>query len=461
MGWQETSVPFHQDSTELNRVFSTPNMARLAEQGVKFTQAYACAVCSPSRVSWMTGYNAARHQVTNWTLRRGVSPDWEHPVITPPEWNVNGISPNPDTENSFHVKGTLPQILSQAGYRTIHVGKAHFGAKGTPGENPENLGFQVNIAGHAAGGPGSYHGDKNFSAFWRNGSQIWDVPGLDQYHGQEINLTEALTREAIKEIKESVRADSAFFLYMSHYAIHAPWEEDRRFYQKYLDLGYDEFTARYASMVESMDHSLGDIMDVLTEENIEENTLVLFLSDNGSPSQARPNLPLRGHKLTPYEGGIRVPMLVKWPGRAPSGMTCGEFVIIEDVYPSLLQVAGVTLANFPEDIDGKSWVEQLQKPELSTSSERPIYWHFPHTYDQPPYSALRKGKWKLIYQHVDQSLELYNLESDISESQNMSKSKPEKLQEMVATLANFLRESKAGMSINKSTGQPIPYPDEL
>jgi arylsulfatase A-like enzyme len=198
-------------------------MEVLAREGMKFTQAYASAVCSPSRVSLMTGMNAARHQVTNWTLRKDQSPDPENPRMAPPEWNVNGLS---DTTGILHtvVAKTLPMYLKEAGYTTIHVGKAHFGAKDTPGENPLNLGFDVNIAGHAAGGPGSYHGDKNFSAVWRNGDKIWDVPGLEKYYGQKINLTEALTREANQAIEEAVSEDKPFYLYMSHYTVHAPWE---------------------------------------------------------------------------------------------------------------------------------------------------------------------------------------------------------------------------------------------
>lgn len=150
MGWLETSVPFHSEVTELNKRFHTPNMDRLASRGMKFTQAYACAVCSPSRISLNTGLNAARHRVTTWTLRKNKSPEPEHKTLIPPEWNVNGICTEPGVARTTVVKMS-PQILRENGYKTIHTGKAHFGAKDTPGENPLNLGFDVNIAGHAAG----------------------------------------------------------------------------------------------------------------------------------------------------------------------------------------------------------------------------------------------------------------------------------------------------------------------
>ena len=234
MGWQDTSVPFHTATTELNRRYRTPNMDRLAASGMKFTQAYACSVCSPTRVSLMTGLNAARHRVTNWTLKKNASNDRGHATLAFPKWNVNGLSPVAGIERTVHAKA-LPAYLREAGYRTIHVGKAHFGAIGTPGADPTNVGFDVNIAGHAAGGPGSFLGTQNFSAAWRRGGAVWDVPGLGKYHGKPIFLTEALTIEANSAVDQAVEDQKPFFLYMSHYAVHVPFAKDDRFYQKYRD----------------------------------------------------------------------------------------------------------------------------------------------------------------------------------------------------------------------------------
>ena len=299
MGWQETSVAFHADRTWLNNNYNTPNMERLELQSMKFTQAYACPLSSPTRVSLMTGQNAARHKVTNWTLFKDLSPDrhTKNDKVSESEWNVNGMSMEAGINNTLYVSETLPSILKEAGYKTIHVGKAHWGAIGTPGENPLNLGFDVNIAGHAAGGPGSYHGTRNFSADFRNGGAEWDVPGLEKYHGKDINITEALTLEATLEMERAIDEKKPFYLYMSHYAIHAPWEEDTRFLDKYKQMGLTDFEAIYASMLESMDKSLGDLMQHVRRLGIEENTIIIFMSDNGQPRQAKMYPPLRTIQL--------------------------------------------------------------------------------------------------------------------------------------------------------------------
>jgi len=459
MGWQETSVPFWSEKTTLNNRYFSPHMESLAEKGMKFTQAYACPLCSPTRVSLMTGQNAARHQVTNWTLRKNKSPDNQHKILQIPDWNMNGLSPVPGIEKTIYSK-TLPMFLRDAGYTTIHVGKAHWGAQGTPGQDPLNLGFDVNIAGHAPGGPGSYYGKYNFSAEWRHEDRIWDVPGLEKYHGQDIYLTEALTIEATDQMEKAVAKGKPFYLYMSHYAIHAPWEKDERFYRKYKDRGLTDFEATLASMIEGMDKSLGDILDKIKQLGIEENTIVIFLSDNGSPSQCPRNLPLRGHKITPYEGGIRVPMLVKWPGVTIEGSVCNEPLIIEDFFPAILEMAGIKkYSQIVKNSDGKSFVPLLRSEKVN-SANREFFWHFPHFYDQEPYSVMRKGDWKLIYWYKESKLELYNIHDDISETTNLTSSNTEKTKEMVEMLGKYLSEVNAGRPSFKETGKPCLWPNE-
>jgi arylsulfatase A-like enzyme len=339
-------------------------------------------------------------------------------------------------------------FLQKAGYKTIHVGKAHFGAKETPGEDPLNVGFDVNIAGHAAGGPGSYHGTNHFSAAWRNGDRIWDIPGLEKYHGQDINLIEALTLEANAEIEKAVDEGKPFYLYMSHYAIHVPWEVDKRFMDKYKNRDLREDLKIYAFMIESMDKSLGDIMHNLRRLGIGPNTIILFMSDNGQPSHATPNLPLRGHKGLAYEAGARVPCIVKWPEVAKAGTDCRDYIIAEDIFPTLLEMAGIDgYDQIGGILDGKSMVPLL-KGEKSNASDRAIYWHFPHIMHEPymPYSSIRKGDWLLIYFHMDRKLELYNLKEDIGETSDAAKTQSDKVAELSRILSDFLRETEAGMS---------------
>lgn len=210
MGWQETSVPFYSSPTALNRRYRTPNMERMAAQGVKFMQAYACAISSPSRCSLMSGMNAARHRVTNWTLNYNTKTDAFSSVLTLPDWNYNGIQPAGVADAHDLSNGTpvtsLPQILHDNGYYTIHCGKAHFGSETTSGADPLKFGFDVNIAGAANGGPGSYLAENEY------GSGSFHVSGLEKYYGTGTFLSEALTIEALKAIEEPIQRNQPFYL---------------------------------------------------------------------------------------------------------------------------------------------------------------------------------------------------------------------------------------------------------
>ena len=454
MGWQDTSVPFHSEPTLLNRDYRTPNMEKLASQGLQFTNAYACSICSPSRVSLMTGQNAARHKVTCWTLRKDTSPARPGKQFLPVNWNLNGLQPAGDTTRRSIAQDCLPELLRQGGYRTIHAGKGHFGAQGTPGANPLNLGFDVNIAGSYMGGPGSYHGDHNFSAAWRGGGNIWDVPGLEKYHGQEINLTEAVTREAIRAVEKTVVDKKPFYLYMSHYAVHAPFEPDRRFLSNYASANWNLHKKKYASMIESMDKSLGDLLETIDRLGVAEETVVIFMSDNGSPQNNPRNLPLRGHKISGYEGGNRVPLIVNWPGVTAEGKRNATPVIIEDLFPTLLELARLEV---PPN-DGKSWVPILQGNTPSPATPRELLWHYPNFYNQPPYSSLRRGDWKLLYWHQSQTFELFNLAADIGETTNVASENPDRLRDMATRLDRQLKDKNAQFATVKATGKPIPYP---
>jgi arylsulfatase A-like enzyme len=470
LGWQDTSEPFWTEITENNRKFNTPHMERLADQGMKFTQAYACAVCSPTRVSLLSGMNAARHRVTNWTLHRGQNSVKGPENLEIPKWHVNGLQPCDSIERSVYVT-PLPQLLKNSGYFTIHCGKAHFGAMNTPGANPNNLGFDINIAGHAAGGPGSYQGENNFSAAWRGGGNIWDVPGLEKYHGKNINLTEALTKEALQALDSALYSDQPFYLYMAHYGVHTPLEPDDRFYQKYKDMGYEEPEARYASMVESVDKSLGDILNYLEEKNIDDNTIIIFMSDNGGLSAVARggiphthNLPLSSGKGSAREGGIREPMIVKWPNKVSPGTICNEALIIEDFFPSILEMAGIKNYKTVQTIDGVSFVYLLNQENPETKN-RPLYWHYPNNWGPTgpgigASSTIRWGDWKLIYYHENENFELFNLANDIGETHNLVSSHKEKLTELAGKLTDYLISVDAQMPIHKTTGKKVKWPAE-
>lgn len=472
LGWQDTSEPFWTEETSLNRKYHTPNMERLAEQGVKFTQAYACAVSSPTRVSLMTGMNAARHRVTNWTLRKNTSNDRRDDELEFPLWNVNGLQPVDTIENTIHAT-TLPQILQENGYFTIHSGKAHFGAIGTPGSDPLNLGFNINIAGHAAGAPRSYQGLNNYGND-ENGKRanVWSVPGLEKYHGKDINLTDALTKEAILAMDSARKADKPFYLYMAHYTVHTPIQPDHRFVQKYYDKGMDSTEAKYASMIEGMDKSLGDLMDYLEENELDENTIILFMSDNGGLSAVARggerhthNLPLNSGKGSAYEGGIREPMMVKWTGTVEPGSLCNDYVIIEDFFPSILEMAGIDEAETVQNVDGKSFVPMLNKTG-KTAGNRDLIWHYPNKWGGSgpgigTSSTIRSGDWKLIYFYKNQHFELFNIAEDIGEKMNLADQYPERVKELAEKLGNYLRSVEAQRPSFKETGGLVPWPDEI
>jgi arylsulfatase A-like enzyme len=472
MGWQDTSVPFWTKKTPFNKLYRTPAIEKLAAQGMKFTQAYASSVSSPTRVSLMTGMNAARHRVTNWTLYRNASVDLKDEMLDFPLWNVNGLQTTDSIERSVFVT-TLPQILKNNGWYTIHCGKAHFSAMNTPGADPLNLGFDVNIAGHAAGGPGSYLGENNFGNTERGIHTLpWGVPGLEKYHGDSIFLTEALTREAIGALEKALISKKPFYLYMSHYAVHVPLEPDKRFYPKYKALGLEEPEARYASMLEGMDKSLGDLMDWLDRKGIADNTIILFMSDNGGLSAVarggQPhthNKPLKSGKGSAYEGGIREPMIVKWPGKVAPGSVCNNYLIIEDFFPTILEMAGIKKYKTVQSIDGKSFVPLLLEKE-SSAVYRNLVWHFPNKWNAEgpgigTTSTIRIGDWKLIYWYKDQKFELYNIQEDIGENNNLAQKYPEKVKVLAKKLGRYLRKVEAQRPVFKSTGKEVPWPDKL
>lgn len=474
MGWQDTSEPFWKDTTRLNRTYHTPNMERLADQGMKFTAAYASPVSSPSRVSLLTGMTPAAHRVTNWTLRKNQEPDPKSDILEWPAWHVNGISATAGVENTTHVT-PLPQILKDNGYRTIMVGKAHFGAIDTPGADPLTLGFDINVAGHAAGGLASYLGERNFGNVEGAAQQSpFAVPGLEKYWGDDIFVTEALTIEAKAQIDSAVVSQRPFFLYMSHYAVHVPLDRDMRYYQKYKDRGLDDAQAAYCALIEGMDKSLGDLMTHLHERGVADNTVIIFISDNGGLSVTerggRPgtqNFPLRSGKGAPTEGGVRVPMIVSRPGMTDSSSICSTPVAIHDLMPTVLDLAGVSKYKTIQRVEGSSLTQLLMGYSPSSKYlSRPIVHHFPNLWDATgdcigTFSSIRRGDWKLIYYYATGKTMLFNLSDDIFEKIDFGESPSTAALrvKMAKQLTRELRHADAQVPRLRATGEWCPYPD--
>ncbi|MEK9983839.1 MAG: sulfatase [Opitutae bacterium] len=432
MGLMDTSVPMLVDNEgkpkryPLNDWYRTPNMERLAKQGIRFSQFYAQSVCSPTRASIMTGQNSARHRVSQF-----ISPEKRN--AGPNGWRWEGL-----TQNDV----TLPSILKQAGYQTIFAGKAHFAPIGHEGEDPTKLGFDINIAGCSFGRPGSYYGEDGYGKL-NPKQKKRAVPGLGKYHKTDTFLSEAITLEAKYAIDQSLNKKKPFFLYMSHYAVHSPFHSDPRFADNYKDSGKSKGAQAYATLIEGIDKSLGDLMDHVSSKGVAENTLVLFVGDNGSDAPLgsihgySSSAPLRGKKGTYYEGGMRVPFIAGWTktGKGNSfpvakGALHNEQIgTVMDLYSTILETAG---AKNPSDhvVDGISLLKQLSG---KTNPDRPDHFmcHFPHSHRSSYFTSYRKGDWKLIYRYKGKSkYVLYDLSRDPFEKRNLAEDEPEKLKQM-------------------------------
>ena len=474
MGWEDSSVPFWDRIVAQNKKFYTPNMIKLAAKSEKFTAAYANCVCTPSRVSLMTGMNAAHNRVTNWTMFENEMVDGKDSILMPPEWNFNGLSPVKGIPHSIYAT-SLFQMLKDHGYFTIHCGKAHFGAYQTPGANPLNLGAIINIGGSAAGNPASYLAESDFGYSPARFILQADMPNLVKYWGTPTFLTQDITTEAMKAMDMARKLKEPFFLYMAQYAVHLPYNPDKRFIQKYLDEGYTKPEAAYCALVQGMDKSLGTLVNYLKEHDLTKNTIIIFMSDNGGyshrPREGEPNTqnyPLRGGKGSLYEGGIREPMMIYWPGVTKPGSVCTQYVDIQDFYPTVLQMAGIKNYKTVQPIDGESIVPYILNPRKK-DDKRILIWNYPNAWvshdalgtDNSWMCAIRQGDWKLIYFEKYGRLELYNLKNDIKEQHNLATEDPQKTKEMARLLTERMKKYDAQRPIYKATDKPVPWPDEI
>jgi len=451
MGVMDTSVAFLTDAAgqpkryPLNEYYHTPNMERLASRGIRFNNFYAMSVCSPTRISIMTGQNAARHRTTNW-----INPNQDNGgPLGPPDWNWRGLK-----------RGdvTLAGLLRASGYRTIHVGKGHFGPRESEGADPLNLGFDVNVAGASIGAPGSYYGTANYgnAGAAKKKAPGNEVPHLQKYHGTETFLTEALTIEANAQVSAAVMDGKPFYLNFAQYAVHAPFNSDPRFADHYKQSDKPPQAQAFATLIEGMDKSLGDLLDHLDRLGVAENTLVFFLGDNGSDAPLGHQhdvacaAPLRGKKGAHYEGGLRVPFIAAWaqpnadnPHQRrlpiPAGRIQAQVASVCDLFPTILNLAGAASPS-EHAVDG-ALLDTLLAGKPDPARSETFLMHYPHAPHRSDYwTSYREGRWKVIYHYFPSAAsenshyQLFDLAADPFEQQNLAQSRPDELRRMMQRL---------------------------
>lgn len=395
--------------------YSTPNIDKLAGEGMRFTQAYsACTVCSPSRAAILTGQYPARLHLTDWIAGHR----YPHAKLLPPHW----------TQHLLTSTNTLAEGLRSRGYRSASIGKWHLGG---PAFWPDKHGFDRNIGGTHQGQPPSY-----FSPY--------SIPSLTDGPKGEY-LTDRLYTEATRFIEEN-RAQP-FFVYLPHYAVHTPLQAPKPLVARYDSQTDPQGKPTYAAMVESVDAGLGRLLRRLKDLNLERNTIVVLTSDNGGLQRSTRNIGLREGKGTPYEGGTRVPLIVRWPGIVQPNTECDVPVIGIDLYPTLLRGAGVRTAA----ADGLDLTPLLTKRGKFTRDA--LYWHYPHYHSEgaTPHSTIREGNRKLIHFYEDDRVELYDLSADPTESTDIASKYPAE----AARLRKRLEQWRA--SVNAQP--PLPNPN--
>jgi arylsulfatase A-like enzyme len=415
-GWRDTG---YNGST----FYETPHLDRLAREGMVFTNGYAASpVCSPTRAAIMTGKYPARLHLT--AHLQGASNRFPYTKL---------LQPNARLELPLE-EVTIAELLRARGYRTASIGKWHLGKTGYL---PRDQGFDVSLAGDEAGSTNSF-----FFPQWQK-----KVP-LDGVAGEY--LTDRLTSLAVSFLEEN--RDRPFFLYLSHFAVHTPIEGKPDKVRKYDARSRPENPqnyGEYAAMIESVDESVGTVLDALRRLRLEDHTLVLFTADNGGVTSRewknRPitsNLPLRLGKGHLYEGGIRVPTLARWPGVTRPGSVCHDPVLSIDYAPTLAELAGVPRAALPR-MDGRSLAPLLRGS--ASLGRKEVFWHYPHYSPQlgKPSAAIRRGDDKLILFFEDHRAELYNLKDDLGETRDLAAEQPEKARALRSRLEAWLRETGA------------------
>ncbi len=397
----------------------TPNIDCLAEQGMKWTNAYSsCPVCSPTRVAILTGKNGARVHFTGHITRIGRHRHPENSRIIPPD----------DLMDIPHDEVILPEALKPAGYASISIGKWHVGHEGYW---PTNQGFDENIAGWTQGMPPSHFYP------YENPDQPWNaaIPTLKGGKPGEY-LTDRLTNEAIKFIKKN--KNKPFLVYLSHYAVHLPLQAPEKLIEKYKPIiEGTKIDPVYAAMVESVDRNIGRVLETLDELGLSDNTVIIFASDNGALETITDNSPFRRGKGHLYEGGLRVPLIIRWPGHIEPGSINENPTISSDIYATIVDIVG-NKAEPGSPIDGRSLVNDFKGETADTNID--LHWYYPHYTPQGnmPGAAIRSGDYKLIEFYDPPKVKLYNLSNDIGETCDLSDSLPEVKEELLDNLHTWL-----------------------
>ena len=426
-----------------SKYYQTPNIDKLAAEGMRFTDAYAaCAVCSPTRAAVMTGRYPARLGVTDWIRARFQGGKIPENKKNPTEYvggkNKKLLCP-PNALWMELDEITIAEALKPAGYTSCHIGKWHLGADDW---YPDRQGFDFNVGGCDFGQPPNY-----FDPYFRKGQG--SIPTLEPRRKGEY-LTDREADEAVKFIHN--HKDKPFFLYMAHYTVHTPIQAKKDLIEKYkAKPPTNQKNPTYAAMIESLDDAVGRICSALDEVDLAENTIIFFTSDNGGLLGPTNNVPLRSGKGFPYEGGIREPLIIRWPKVIKPGTISHEPVTSVDYFSTICQAAGVPLPN-DRDIDGVSLLDHLKSNGTLELNRHALYWHFPHYRGKiVPYSIIREGSWKLIKRYEGKPFELFNLKSDLSEENDLSEILPTKTRQLDAKLRRWLRLTGAKL--------PKPNPD--
>jgi arylsulfatase A len=435
LGWMDLSC-------QGSDFYRTPNVDRLAKEGIRFTSGYAaCAVCSPTRAAVQTGRYPHRVGVTDWIRSRFQRGNIGTPEKNPTEY-VGGKNrvllcpPNPYWME--HEEITIAEALKESGYKTAYIGKWHLG---DPDWYPEKQGYEENFGGCDYGQPPSYfdpfNQPKGRHETLRSG--IYNLPGRKE--GEFLTHREGDEAEAlIRKWK-----DKPFFIQVAHYAVHTPIQAINDVRLKYSKPGKTQGNDKYAAMVESVDDSTGQILRTLDELGLAKDTLVIFTSDNGgldNGGNPTNNDPLRSGKGYAYEGGIRVPFLARWPGHVPASIVSATPVSSIDIFPTIMEAAG---RSNPIDrpIDGVSLMSHFRSNGECCLGRESLFWHFPHYRHNPgPYSIIRKGDWKLIKFWAGPT-ELYNLAEDLGETKDLFGTMPDKAKELEEELLAGLKAQEA------------------